>query len=110
MRGKAVTLGYGVKEMICKKAKFCLAAAVGALLPVSRMCLAETEPYAFYVSGFPAENRCSSKESAGIGITSGTLTRSSSDASLEFRFRTSDFSVGTSLRSDKYRLFSIVVR
>lgn len=90
--------------------KFAALALAGALISASRRCPAESEPYTFFVSGYPAANQRSISASDGIGITSGTLSKSSSDTSLEFRFRTSDFSVGTSLRSDKYRLFSIVVR
>lgn len=69
-----------------------------------------TEPYSFFVSGYPAKNECSSKESSKTGLTSGTLAFSSAAKSIEARFRTVRSSLGTSLRSDKFSYFGIVIR
>ena len=54
--------------------KFAALALAGALISASRRCPAESEPYTFFVSGYPAATQRSTRASDGIGITSGTLS------------------------------------
>lgn len=91
-------------------ARFFAVAAVGVSMFFAGECSADAEQYSFFVSGYPADNPRSIKESSAIGLVSGSLSKSTVGTSLEARFRTLGFSGGTSLRSDRFRFFGIVIR
>lgn len=81
---------------------------VACVLPFAQAVAAD--PYQFFVSGYPAENNRSSKESAAVALASGTLSAATVASSFDARFRSLCESQGVSLRSDKFRFFGIVIR
>ena len=81
---------------------------VGTLSIVSFGSLAEE--YKFFISGFPADNNCSSLESNATALETSSLTKSSDAMSIDARYRSWKESTGIALRSDKYRFFGIVIR
>ena len=81
---------------------------VACVLPFVQAVAADS--YQFFVSGYPAENNRSSKESAAVALASGTLSMASSALSLDARFRTMCESQGVALRSDKFCFFGIIIR
>ena len=68
--------------MKCKS--FIASAAVAAALGLGQIAVADS----FFVSGWPAENQCSSLASSAISIETGALSTPSADNALEARFRT----------------------
>ena len=102
MRGRIFYL-----RCICRCAQH-LILTVACVLP-SLQLVAE-DSYQFFVSGYPAENKCSNKESSAVALISGTLSMASSALSLDARFRTMCESEGVALRSDKFCFFGIIIR
>ncbi|MBP3404460.1 MAG: hypothetical protein J6N18_00005 [Kiritimatiellae bacterium] len=101
MRRKTLNL-----SRICRRAQLGIL-TVACVLPFVQ---AAADSYRFFVSGYPAENNCSSKESAAVALASGTLSTATVASSFDARFRSLCESQGVSLRSDKFCFFGIVIR
>ena len=72
--------------------------------------LAAGADYQFVISGHPVANPSVSVPSAGIALSSGAVSARSGASALEARYRTRDESEPTSLRSDAWQGFILVVR
>ena len=102
MQGRTLDL-----RRICRNARL-WALAVACVLPLIQLSAADS--YQFFVSGHPAENKCSTKESSAVALVSGTLSKATDASSLDARFRTARESAGIALRSDKFCYFGIIIR
>ena len=84
--------------------------AASALLVRASLGATADEPYQFIISGSPVANVSYSAVSAGTVLTTATVKAESSASSLEARFRTWLESIGTALKSTRFRGFFIDIK